>query len=365
MSKYIKIGKRENNNKRGFLIVNPYLGKHIAECPVKVFGMFDNVAKLFPKNWNPKRTLVIGFAETATALGLYYACENQCLYMQTTRETVPGQHTYLYFSEEHSHATAQYILLDSLQHYVDAIDNIMFVDDEITTGKTVLNAIEAIHKAYPNKHYNYGVTSVLNSMDNACRMVYDEYDIAVYCLSHISNENYETQADACVLDGKHLCVSSNNRENVCIRSYTGLLDTRYIVDTCKYQKSLNRILDDLMATYKDSLKGKTVLVLGVEEFMYPGLVFAERIYKIADRVKFHATTRSPIAVSNTIGYPVHKRCEMDSVNEIGRNTYLYDVKSYDKVLVVCEAKYAKHDGLMQLANMLSQCGNDDIDVICL
>ena len=163
MSQYIKIAKRENNNKRGFLIVNPDLGKHVPQKPERIFDLFDKTAALFPKDWDPKRTLVIGFAETATALGLHYACKNNCRFIQTTRESVPGMHEYLYFSEEHSHATAQYILKGSFLVHLKTVNHIMFVDDEITTGKTVLNAITAIQKVSRRK-LQYGITSVINSM---------------------------------------------------------------------------------------------------------------------------------------------------------------------------------------------------------
>ena len=146
MNKYVQIAKRERNNKRGFLIVNPDLGKHVPQEPQKILNLFDKTAALFPNGWDPKHTLVIGFAETATALGLHYACKNHCHYMQTTRESVPGEQEYLYFSEEHSHATAQYILKNSFMSHLETINHIMFVDDEITTGKTVLNAIAAIQK---------------------------------------------------------------------------------------------------------------------------------------------------------------------------------------------------------------------------
>lgn len=364
MSKYVQIAKRENNNKRGFLIVNPYLGKHIAKNPTKVLGMFDEMAKLFPKNWNPKRTLVIGFAETATALGLRYACQNGCLFVQTTREQVPGEHTYLYFSEEHSHATVQYILKDSLDGYVDSIDHIMFVDDEITTGKTVLNAIAAIDKAC-DKRFDYAVTSVLNSMNKEQRKVYDDCHISMHCMSCLSNEHYSKKADSYNMDGKHFYVPSEYWSDVIPRHYAGLLDTRYVMDTGCYQKRLNRILDVLVEQYNAEVAGKKVLVLGTEEFMYPGLLFASRLYDNVDRAKFHATTRSPIAVSKDNTYPVHRRCEMNSVNEVGRETYLYDVKTYDKVFVMVEAKYATQQGINELVEMLKKCGNTDIHVISL
>ena len=45
MSKYVHIAKRENNNKRGFLIVNPYLGKHVPVDPNDVFDCFEKMAE--------------------------------------------------------------------------------------------------------------------------------------------------------------------------------------------------------------------------------------------------------------------------------------------------------------------------------
>lgn len=36
MNKYVQIAKRERNNKRGFLIVNPDLGKHVPQEPQKI-----------------------------------------------------------------------------------------------------------------------------------------------------------------------------------------------------------------------------------------------------------------------------------------------------------------------------------------
>ena len=41
MNKYVQIAKRERNNKRGFLIVNRYLGKHVPQEPQKILNLFD------------------------------------------------------------------------------------------------------------------------------------------------------------------------------------------------------------------------------------------------------------------------------------------------------------------------------------
>ena len=68
--------------------------------------MFCALADTLRTSFEEERLLVIGFAETATAIGAAVAAELGADYVQTTRELVPDAE-YLYFSEEHSHATEQ------------------------------------------------------------------------------------------------------------------------------------------------------------------------------------------------------------------------------------------------------------------
>lgn len=368
MSKYVEIAKRENNNKRGFLIVNPFLGKHIAKNPLKVISVFADMATLQPKGMTPSKTLVIGFAETATALGLQYAICNRCLYMQTTREQVAGNHEYLYFAEEHSHATAQYIVKDAFERYLETIDRIIFVDDEITTGKTVLNAIASIERAYPRVSLSYAVVSILNSMNVEQRDTYDKKGIDVLYLSQIKNDGYEAKANSYRYDGKTQYVREDEVLETPI-SYQGqthqLPDLRFGMYAPYYYTCAQDLWHDQYWKHmKPEIEGKNVLVLGVEETMYAGLALADMMYEHVNRVKFHATTRSPISVSKDSGYPVHKRYVLDSPYEKGRETYVYDLKAYDKVYIVAEASYLRNpNGLSELIVQLRHAGNTDIKVI--
>ena len=56
-----------------------------------------------------ERIAIIGFAETATAIGNYVAAKlPNCVYeMQTTREELLGEEPIIEFFEEHSHAKQQ------------------------------------------------------------------------------------------------------------------------------------------------------------------------------------------------------------------------------------------------------------------
>ena len=102
----VQVARRENNNKRKYLVINRLQGKHIPVHPCEALSMFRALADTVKDTYRHERLLVIGFAETATAVGAAVACALDADYMQTTRELLPGV-SYLYFSEEHSHATEQ------------------------------------------------------------------------------------------------------------------------------------------------------------------------------------------------------------------------------------------------------------------
>ena len=101
----IQVAKRENNPKRHYLYVNPLQGKHLPVSPSRSLALFASLAEEAAQRFAGERLLVVGFAETATAIGaaLAYGAGNVDFYCSTTREALPGA-DYLFFSESHSHA---------------------------------------------------------------------------------------------------------------------------------------------------------------------------------------------------------------------------------------------------------------------
>ena len=63
----ISLARRINNNKRGYLIINSNQGKHKIAPVSTVINEYNTLAKRAGENL--KNALVIGFAETATAIG--------------------------------------------------------------------------------------------------------------------------------------------------------------------------------------------------------------------------------------------------------------------------------------------------------
>jgi hypothetical protein len=82
----VGIAQRENNNKRKYLVVNKLQGKHVPVVPSEAMKLFDSFAGIVYHTYQWEKLLLVGFAETATAIGAALATKMDCFYIQTTRE---------------------------------------------------------------------------------------------------------------------------------------------------------------------------------------------------------------------------------------------------------------------------------------
>ena len=128
---------RSNNSKRDFLFCNRIQGKHIPSKPSDIFRMLNRLIDIVEVGTKNERLLIIGFAETATAIGAYLGehLNNCTYYMQTTRETCVDMYKLADFKEEHSHATEQYLYsktinIKNIYHRVRTILSIMKLQQE-------------------------------------------------------------------------------------------------------------------------------------------------------------------------------------------------------------------------------------------
>ena len=69
----VRVAKRENNTKRSYLYVNPRQGKHMPVSPSSSLTLFRLLAARVEARYRNERLLIIGFAETATAIGFAVA----------------------------------------------------------------------------------------------------------------------------------------------------------------------------------------------------------------------------------------------------------------------------------------------------
>lgn len=356
----VRIAKRENNNKRKYLVVNALQGKHIPVSPHKAFDMFNELANIVDDEYKNESLLLIGFAETATAIGAYLATKLNTYYMQTTREIIEGV-DYLFFTEAHSHATEQKLVKNDIDLIVNKIQRIIFVEDEITTGNTILNIINILEKKYYGK-LQFSVVSLLNGMDNDALDCYAKRGIKVHYLVKTNHSKYTEIAEHFSNDGIYYqCDSSNPVIKIKDYKINNYLNSRRCVKGIDYQKSCESAWEQInKLTNIES--NKNILVIGTEEFMYPALYVANKFEEKNNNVKCHSTTRSPIVVSEDKNYPLNKRFELVSFYDDKRKTYIYDIGSYDKVLIITDSQNCSSKGLNSLINALCCCGNKDINI---
>ncbi len=351
----VKIAKRENNKKRGYLVVNPLQGKHIPVSSTKALEVFSQLGSLL-KQYDRGSTLLVGFAETATAIGAQIAIELGMDYVQTTRENVEGA-SYFAFEESHSHATEQKLVKDRMEKE-GKYQQVIFVEDEVTTGNTILSAIDAMEKLGQRKQ-KYAVASILNGMDGEALARFESKGISVNYLAKTNHSDYQTIADSYQGNGDYHIAEGKKFAIECINIFYSVDPRRWITGQ-EYQK----VCEKLWEATKSKVKSGSTLVLGTEECMYPALYIAKEIEKVTKTtVRCHATTRSPIMVSKEKEYPLHQRWELPSLYEKDRKTFVYDLTKYDQVLIVTDAENPTEEGIAALVEALYSVGNENVTLV--
>ncbi|MFJ9811447.1 phosphoribosyltransferase [Streptomyces sp. NPDC101158] len=144
------------NPRRAHLLVSNVLGKHVPQRPSVVrdagHGLGVRVRQLLGDE-EAARAVVLGYAETATGLG-HSVADGLALapYLHSTRRPVDGVPTAGGFEESHSHATS-HLLLPEDPKLLAGDGPLVLVDDEFSTGNTVLNTIRDLHERHPRERY--------------------------------------------------------------------------------------------------------------------------------------------------------------------------------------------------------------------
>ena len=363
----VSIGYRDNNSKRNFLFISKVLGKHIEVKPdiCKVTGfllastilgvtketsMLINYIKDKNKGINVneamnlayrtnEKLVVLGFAETATGLGMAVASaiENS-YYITTTREDIKGIKSFLSFEEEHSHATTHKCFPEDIYKLREA-DRIILVDDEITTGKSMLNIIKELKKTTGVKKYE--ILTILDWRNIEYRNLYKDFmrknkvEIEVRALIsgdiEIEDNNVYCNENESLLSQKMNVNSLNilSRKGQYLK-FTGRFGV-YFDDIKKSEQECIRAANKIQEIIGDN---KKILVLGHGENIYIPSRIAS--YLKGD-VYFKSTTRSPIYCSNEKGYYIN---EKSVFYHNGVKYYFYNKSRieevYDKVILITE-----------------------------
>ena len=356
------LAKRYNNTKRTYLLVDPLQAKHMPVSPTKSLEMMDRLGETVADAY-PSAKLVIGFAETATAIGAAVAArlDSDCVYIHTTREPCDGLTDWIYFKEEHSHAVEQKLYCGDLRKYISDSPRIIFADDEISTGKTLINIIKQLREAYPEiKEKQLVAASVINrlSQENEERLAAEGIEIKY--LVRLSDCDY-----AAAVEGFDISAplspddNAEDIENSIIHTDRPFLDPRSGVNISEYadrcRTEAENLANMLMSRIQTSPR---VLVLGTEECMYPALILGREIEKlgISGSVKCHSTTRSPIGICSDKDYPIHSGYMLHSFFADDRDTYIYDLESCDIAIIVTDAAKVNPKARTDISKALASNG---------
>lgn len=327
------------NKKRGFLFVSKVLGKHIPVSPQKMDRLYAQMAQQLKPLIKQEPTLVIGMAETATALGhgvfdKIHEFSPDSVYMHTTRYNLDKPRM-LNFMEEHCHAPSHILYHPHDQEITDKlkkVKNIVIVDDEISTGNTLVNfskQLQALKDSgvLPELKPDGILTSTILQWDSSKKTL-DAAKIKAVSL-YKGDFKFVSKPDL------ELDVKPGIKKVKSVSDRTDCLDDEIPHNFGRF--GVSDIHVDLAKFFTDSelqdMKNKKVLVLGTGEFMYPAFLVAKQLEKKGVNAVFQATTRSPInvegAIKSKIGFPDNYHENIDN--------FLYNIKhGYDKILVCYE-----------------------------
>ncbi|MFH8679561.1 phosphoribosyltransferase [Streptomyces lydicus] len=336
------------NPKRAHLLVSNVLGKHVPQRPDVVHGagvgLGRRVRRLLGDD-AAARAVVLGYAETATGLG-HSVADGLALapYLHSTRRPVDGVAQVGGFEEEHSHATS-HLLLPEDPALLAGDGPLVLVDDEFSTGRTVLNTIKALHARFPRERYV--VVALVDMRSAADRGRLERFaaelgarvDLVALAAGgvHLPEDvlrrgqelvaAHETPGEPAAAPAPRPLADHPEAVRVELGWPAGLPDGGRHGFTPAHRARLESALPRMAARLAERLAGaRRVLVLGNEELMYAPLRLAEALDALmtagtdnpargggpsapaaGSGVHFSTTTRSPVLAVDDPGYAIRTR----------------------------------------------------------
>ena len=302
----------------------------------------------------PDTKLVIGFAETATAIGAAVASRvaPDCVYVHTTREEFPQAKHWIEFLEEHSHAVEQKLSSDGLLEWLSGTDSVILVDDEISTGKTLINMVRELRRQYSALSGKKIIAaSVLNRVSPENEMRMEQAGIQSEYLVKLPQEDYVSRVESIAVHEAGGVIPKELPFHHADLPCGTLKDPRLGLPVSGYKRSCMDMAEAFIAQMMHGMERESrILVLGTEECMYPALVLGAMLEQMGNDycVRCHATTRSPIGICEEAGYPIVSGSKVPSFYSKDRATYIYDVDAYDVVIVVSDTPLQGTEALCSL-----------------
>lgn len=314
--------------------VEEYLGE-LKEC---LDGSIQRITSSMPAV-KPVDALVVGYAETATSLGHIVAEYLKAPYIHSSRYGDENIVPYGKFEESHSHATTHKLL--PKDNFFDNSLPMVLVDDELSTGKTIIATIEELQALSAREHYV--VCTLIDCRSDADKQMMDDFasklgvriDVVYLAAGAVSYPSTILE------DVKPVIASIPENDGVIIHhspvvqrvavDFTGYDDAKYGLRTFENEIAKN------IVTSLDIPEGR-ILVLGTEEFMYlPVQVAFELEKQGTSNVLSSSTTRSPVIPFDDEGYAIRNRityCSFDNDKK-----FAYNINRFDTVIIVVDPSF--------------------------
>ncbi|GAA2311495.1 phosphoribosyltransferase [Streptomyces kunmingensis] len=366
------------NPKRAHLLVSNVLGKHVPQRPSVVWHAGRELGLRVRDLLGDEaaaRAVVLGYAETATGLG-HSVADGLALapYLHSTRRPVEGVDSAGGFEESHSHATS-HLLLPQDPRLLAGDGPLVLVDDEFSTGNTVLNTIRALHELYARAHYVIVALVDMRSPGDQGRLEAFAQEIGARVDLVVTARGSVRLPDGVLEKGQAL-VAAHETATVpaARREHGGAAGAGEIIRvgdlgwpgdvpdggrhgfTPAHRARLEEALPGMAARLAPHTRGR-VLVLGTEELMYAPLRLATALEATGADVAYSTTTRSPVLAVDDPGYAIRTRLVFpahDAPADGPGERYAYNVAGggFDTVVVVLDsvgdsAELAASGGLLE------------------
>ncbi|MFD4273904.1 phosphoribosyltransferase [Streptomyces cyaneofuscatus] len=358
------------NPKRAHLLVSNVLGKHVPQKPSVVYGagygLGERVRALLGAE-EARRAVVLGYAETATGLGHAVADGlRDAPYLHSTRRPVAGVAQAGGFEEAHSHATSHLLLPEDPELLAGGAEasTLVLVDDEFSTGNTVLNTIHALHETHPRERYVIVALVDMRSAGDRDRLTAFAAEIGARVDLVTRSSGTVTLPEGVLERGQALVADQEaeqaGRADEAVAGVAPAPVTRVALDwpaevpdggrhgfTPAHRAALEAALPGMAERIAGALDSdvRRVLVLGFEELMYAPLRLGtalEAAMGSGAEIRYSTTTRSPVLAVDDPGYAIRTRLVFpahDDPADGPGDRYAYNVAGagFDAVVAVVDS----------------------------
>lgn len=261
--------------------------------------------------------VVLGYAETATGLGRLVANALGSYYLHSTRHATPGMSQAAGFEEGHSHATS-HRLVPTDPDWLARRGPVILVDDELSTGSTVINTIRELHTLVP--HEAYVVAALIDLRSGADRERFaalaDELGTRILVAALGTGEigledDILARAAELITSLPQVPATESVRGRLSMLELTAadlkpVRSDRFGTVSAPSEADIAVIARELDTLLRSQSCAGPLVVLGTEENMFVPLAVAAHLERLRPdlTVRFSTTTRSPIVPVDRPDYAI-------------------------------------------------------------